>query len=96
VNDMTEVDIKAVVLTVLEDAEIEPGVVLPKGTRLIGQSKRLGVPGFGGKTNWMKPEYKTELDAAQLKKIGVDPGGALATEFDVTAAVRSGKIKIGH
>jgi hypothetical protein len=69
------------------------GVVLPAG-RYPGKRVRVEAPGSLN-ADWTNSEYKLELGAEQLRRMTQIPNAnILEIEYDVTAHVRSGQIRV--
>lgn len=73
--------------------ELEPGIFLPAGI-YHGTSTTLGFARMG-QVEWTPPEYKIELSAAELERMGMSNIGAvISIEYDITGAVKDGKLKL--
>jgi hypothetical protein len=85
--------VRRIILSASSDIEIERGVVLPAGN-YAGFEGQVGVE-LVDRTRWREPEYKIEITADQIKRIGTSNAtNLLPTVYDVTQFVRLGVLTV--
>ena len=80
-------------LNVIGPVELEPGVLLPRGTYR-GRMRQGGIDTFQGIV-WTDQEFKLEFTGDKLAAMGKSDGARFQSiEYDVSKFVRAGQIQV--
>lgn len=84
---------RRITLSAANKVEIERGIVLPPGS-YDGIERQAGLE-LVDRTRWSEPEYRIEMTADQLARIGANnTEQLLSMEYDVTKFVRWGQLTV--
>ncbi len=85
--------VRRITLSAADKVEIERGIVLPPGS-YDAIERQAGLE-LVDRTRWSEPEYRIEITADQLARMGAKNGEQLLSmEYDVTKFVRWGQLTV--